>query len=138
MSMKTIKMLNWTMRYKCFPLIWYLSVSEAFSEYIQISKMEFFAKIVNGFQPLSVFIKISILDVWLASRNASEYSAENVAENILKKDATDTRCVNGMTLHKKWSFSLKIFFIFWTVWVSAKSKKIIPINWDHRDGWFTI
>ena len=74
--------------------------------------MEFFAKVVNGFQPLSVFIKISILDVWLASRNASEYSAENVAENILKKDATDTRCVNGMTLHKKWSFSLKISSFF--------------------------
>ena len=33
--------------------------------------MEFFAKIVNGFQPLNLFAKISILDVWLGSKYAS-------------------------------------------------------------------
>ena len=33
--------------------------------------MEFFAKVVNGFKPLSIFVKTSILYVWLVSKYAS-------------------------------------------------------------------
>ena len=39
-------------------------ISEAYSEPYQISKMEFFAKIFNGLKLLTVFAKISILDIW--------------------------------------------------------------------------
>ena len=35
-----------------------------YSELWQTSKMERFTKIVNGFQPLTIFSKRSILDVW--------------------------------------------------------------------------
>ena len=35
------------------------------SEPSQTSKMELFAKIVNGLKPLTVFVKSSILDVWI-------------------------------------------------------------------------
>ena len=38
---------------------------EAYSQPSQTSKMEVFTKIVNGFQPFTVFIKSSILDIWL-------------------------------------------------------------------------
>ena len=38
-------------------------IAEAYSEPYQTSKMERFAKIVNGFQPLTIFGKRSILDV---------------------------------------------------------------------------
>ena len=38
--------------------------SEAYSKTCQISKMEVFAQIVNGFQFLTNFAKSSILDVW--------------------------------------------------------------------------
>ena len=38
--------------------------SEAYSEPSQTSKMEFFAKIVNGFQLLTISAKRSIVDVW--------------------------------------------------------------------------
>ena len=46
---------------------WLTSYSEAYSEPSLISKMELFAKIVKGFQPLSIFAKNSILDVPLGS-----------------------------------------------------------------------
>ena len=36
---------------------------EAYSEPCQTSKIELFAKIVNGFQPLTIFAKSSVLDV---------------------------------------------------------------------------
>ena len=39
-------------------------ISEAYSEPCQLSKMEFFAKIFNGLKLLTVFAKISILDIW--------------------------------------------------------------------------
>ena len=37
--------------------------SDAYSEPYQTSKMECFAKIVNGLKPLAIFAKISILDI---------------------------------------------------------------------------
>ena len=48
----------------------YFSNSEAYSEPYQLSKMERFAKIINGFQPLTIFAKQSILDVWQDSEYA--------------------------------------------------------------------
>ena len=42
-----------------------LLVAQAYSESIQTSWMEFFVKIVNGYQPLTIFEKSSILDVSL-------------------------------------------------------------------------
>ena len=47
--------------------------SEANSEPRQISKMDFFTKIVHSFSPLTIFQKSSISDV----RLGSEYSAED-------------------------------------------------------------
>ena len=41
--------------------------SEAYSEPSQASKMELSVKIGNGFQPFNIFVKNSILDVWLVS-----------------------------------------------------------------------
>ena len=34
--------------------------------------MEYFAKVVYGFQPLNIFDKNSIIDVWLGPKYASE------------------------------------------------------------------
>ena len=42
-------------------------MSEAYSEPCLRSKMELFAKIVNSFQPVTIFAKSSILDIWLGS-----------------------------------------------------------------------
>ena len=39
-------------------------MSEAYSELIQMSIMEHFAKIVNGQKPLTIFTRHSVLDVW--------------------------------------------------------------------------
>ena len=48
-------------------------MAEAHSEPSQTSKMKFFAKIATGFQLLTIFAKIFILDVWLGSEYASKY-----------------------------------------------------------------
>ena len=44
---------------------------ETYSEPCKTNKIEFFGILVNNFQPLSIFAKISILDVWLASKCVS-------------------------------------------------------------------
>ena len=44
--------------------------TEPYLQPSQTYKMELFAKIVNGFQPLIVFTKRSSLDVWLRSEYA--------------------------------------------------------------------
>ena len=46
--------------------------SDAHSEPSEASKMEVFAKIVSNWKPLTVFIKSSMLDVWLGSEYASK------------------------------------------------------------------
>ena len=42
-------------------------LSEAYSEPYEISKMKLSTKMVKGFQPLIIFTKRSILDVWQGS-----------------------------------------------------------------------
>ena len=44
---------------------------EVYSEPYQASKMELFARIVTSFQPLIIFEKSSILDIWWRSEYAS-------------------------------------------------------------------
>ena len=64
-----------------FPLIW--QVSHAciaqfwipFQSSRKTSKVDFFAKIVKGFQSWPIFGKISILDVWKGSEYASDIPA---------------------------------------------------------------
>ena len=47
-------------------------LSQQFQQPSQTSKIELFAIIVNGFQPLIIFAKNSILDVPLGSENATD------------------------------------------------------------------
>ena len=50
----------------------WLPIAEAYAEPCKTSKMEFSAKIVNGIQPLTIFAKSSVLEVW----QGSEYDSE--------------------------------------------------------------
>ena len=50
---------------------------EAYSKVSQTSKMKLCAKIINGFQPLTIFIKGSIIDAWLISKYASLKLSKN-------------------------------------------------------------
>ena len=45
-------------------------LSEVYSDSCQISKMKRFAKIFNSFEPLTIFTKHSILDIWQVSEYA--------------------------------------------------------------------
>ena len=49
---------------------WWSKWAEVYFEPCQTSKMELFANIVNGFQPLTVFANSYILDVWQGSEYA--------------------------------------------------------------------
>ena len=46
-------------------------LTKVYSEGCQPSKVEFFGDVVNSFQPLTIFAKRSILDVWQGSEYAS-------------------------------------------------------------------
>ena len=59
----------------------------------QTSKMESFPKLVNGFHPLTVFVKQSILDVWKGSEYASE-------ANHKKQPGKAHRNLNGKSRKK--------------------------------------
>ena len=51
-------------------------ISETYSEPSQTSKMELFVKIVKSWNPLSIFAKSSIIDVWQCSEDNSEFSCK--------------------------------------------------------------
>ena len=52
--------------------------SEAYLEPCQTSKTDIFAKIINGFQSLTIFAKSSITDIWQGYENVSEISLNAV------------------------------------------------------------
>ena len=57
---------------RCLAFLAYLckvtfDITEMYLEPTQLSKMQLFAKIVKGFQDITIFRKTSILDVWLGS-----------------------------------------------------------------------
>ena len=79
--------------------------SEVYSEPCQTSRMELFAKIVNGFSFLTIFTKISIINVWQDSEVASETSS-----NLQKK--LHLRCLAGFGTHFCINFRRTIAYLF--------------------------
>ena len=59
--------ITWKPFLRVFSLAW----EEAHSEPSQKSKMELFAKIINGLKLLNILTKGSILDIWLGSEYTS-------------------------------------------------------------------
>ena len=55
-----------------------ICLSEASSEPYQTPKLELLAKIANGSWKLTIFAKVSTVDVW----QGSEWFSEHVFENI--------------------------------------------------------
>ena len=51
--------------------------------YSETSKMEFFVKIVNSFQPLTIFAKSSFLYIWLGSQYGPTLKSETIAKPFL-------------------------------------------------------
>ena len=45
---------------------------EVYSEPCEISEMKHFEKLINGYFLLTIFVKLSILDVWKVSEDTSE------------------------------------------------------------------
>ena len=80
--------------------------SEAHSESSRTSKMDLFAKIVNGVQPLTIFAKRSILDVQLGSEYASEINFEFLGMWLLIKKGNKPQS-------KCWYLFLFLFFSFY-------------------------
>ena len=50
--------------------------SEAYSELCQVSKVESFAKTVNGFKNITIFMRNSILEIF--DNHNSEYASANI------------------------------------------------------------
>ena len=56
------------------------TISEAYSQPSQTSEMALFAKIINDFQPLTIFTESTILDVQLVS----EYVSGSLSQYVLR------------------------------------------------------
>ena len=67
-----IKLSSAFLNFILFRIIW---TAEVYSEPSRTSTMEHFAKIVKGFQLLTIFIKSIILDIGLCFEYASEQQA---------------------------------------------------------------
>ena len=55
------------------------------SELNQTSTMKFFAKVVNCWKPLTIFVKSSTLDVWLGSEYFSSVGQIDHKGRVTKK-----------------------------------------------------
>ena len=73
----TSKTLFWTSLFlnKIHTSSMFKTYPEAYLDACQTSKMERFAKIVNGWIPFTIFAKCSILDVWQGSEYAPPYQS---------------------------------------------------------------
>ena len=69
---------------------------QTYSCHCQIPSMKLFPEIVHGFQPLTVFAKSFILDVW----GGSEHTSEKVAQDLL----------NSLAMRFIRSNRLKVFY----------------------------
>ena len=84
--------LNTPLRYNHHCVLFLFFNTEDYSEPSRTSEIKHVAKIVNGFQPLTIFAECSILDVRLGSEYASFSSHShklnnmniNLKNNILK------------------------------------------------------
>ena len=72
----------------------------------RLSKMEFFIKIVNGFQWLTIFAKSSILDIWLGSETTSAHKII-----LCKRNQSQSHAAYLVFLN----FYVMVCEIFWTV-----------------------
>ena len=69
----------------------------------QTSKMQLFTNIVNGWDPLTIFVKSYTLDDWVDS----EYSSANKwnpSQAIARAIAEQQRCIKDTALHQWWTF----------------------------------
>ena len=75
--------------------------------------MELFSEIDNGFQPLTLFTKSSILDI----RLGSEYSSDSVSIYLLKIDNRNTRTMfRTKIIHIEKELQLLAAGLFKYVW----------------------
>ena len=61
----------------------YYDTEEVYWEFFQTPKMELFTKMVNGFQPLIIYAKSSISDVWQVSEHVSAINTPRFEVSII-------------------------------------------------------
>ena len=112
----------------------------AYPELRQTSQMELLAKVVNGFQPLTVFARNSVLDVWEGSEYASILKWRGTwVQNKIRANAIQILIVcyfTGNTFQKSLKFFC-IIFIEIEIWLlthfSPKSHFYTP--WKRQNFW---
>ena len=71
--------------------------AEAYSEPSRTSNMELFAKIIKGYLLLTIFVKISTLDVWLGAEYASRIFRSFMNEKVCRY--TNADLINSLYVH---------------------------------------
>ena len=71
---------------------------EAYSELCKLCKMEVFAKIVNGFQLITIFAKSSFLDVWQGSEYATINKSKWIFNQFARRFGSDSHQISLLIL----------------------------------------
>ena len=96
---------------------------EVHSKTWQTSKMECFAKIVYSFQSLTVFARLSILDVWQGSGLQNYFAVLSREELKLKIQI----CLMGLSVGKTW----KVSWNFFLEGKNLNSQSLVFVFWGH-------
>ena len=132
-------------------MLFWPGITEAYTEPCQTSKF-FFAQIVNDFQPLTIFIKNSILDVWQCFEDTSEvrqcfstlFSKMQSVCVVINYNFTDLGIFNDAKvkcLCKFFSPSIfKLFILYQFNDFLCTSIIILIIIWDFYDSssWYPL
>ena len=107
---------------------------------------EVFLKIVNGFQPITVFAKSSIIGVWLSTEFSSEHynNSSNISKAAIHKyhgTVIKILCYRVVNTAQKIKFSIKDLVTFTEEIFNRKlffflqcnlNKKVLNLGWNER------
>ena len=111
----------------------FVSITEVYSEPCKTSKMGLFAKTINGFQLLTIFVKNSILDVWLGSEYSFALGAEGSHLHAKRSIFLWNSCKSRITLLTLITgISILTFTLFFPCYLFWRIFRYI-LSWLHTD-----
>ena len=74
--------------------------------------MERFQKLVNGFKPLTIFSKRSILDAWQGSEYAYGMLLDKISDSCIDLELVNPLSVSGAFIYRNKSIDLHDWFLY--------------------------
>ena len=104
--------------------------AKAYSEPCRTSKMKLVVKIVNGFQPLTIFTKCFILDTWLGYKCNSGKFLIIISFRIISKITVNHENKTLTSTAQKKKFSIKDLVTFTEEILNGKLRFLCNVDWN--------